>query len=33
MSPDSTVDNDAGLFNLFEQACKDCNECVITGDF
>src|SRR5579872_4976179 len=31
--PNSTVDNDAGLFNLFEQACKDCNECVIIGDF
>jgi Endonuclease-reverse transcriptase len=31
--PDSTVDNDSGLFNLFEQACRDCNNCVILGDF
>ena len=32
-TPDSTVDNDAGLFNLFEQACQDCNNCILMGDF
>ena len=32
-TPDSTLDNDTGLFNLFELACEDCNNCIIIGDF
>jgi len=32
-APDSSLDSDTGLFNLFEQACEDCNNCIIIGDF
>ena len=31
--PDSSAENDEGLFNLFEQACNENNNCVILGDF